>query len=392
MPPAAPIRQAAPLACIAATVFIDMVGYGLIIPLLPLYVQRLGGGAMHAGLLAGCYALVQALCGPVLGALADSYGRRPVLLVCLAGTGAGYVLLGAAGSLTVLLAALLIDAITGGNTSVAQAYVADISDDETRARNFGLLGVAFGAGVTTGPALAVLLGGYGLAAPAFAAAGLAFANLVFGLVALPESASKPARARPASFADILGMLSTTLAIPALRKLLPAIGLVNLSFAVLQSTFALFSGARFGWDVRANATLFMFVGACAVATQALLLARLRARWDERGLARRGMLLMAAGLWALLAARWPAQVYLAAGVAAIGSNLAIPALTSLLARDAGIEARGRALGAMQLAVNAALVAGPVLGGLSFTYIGPLAPLLIGGAAALLGALVLAPGSRG
>jgi MFS family permease len=363
-----------------------MVGYGLIIPLLPLYVQRLGGNASQAGLLAGCYALVQALFGAPIGALADRYGRRPVLLICLTGTGLGYVLLGLADTLWLLLAALLLDAITGGNTTVAQAYVADISTDESRARNFGLLGVAFGLGVTTGPALAALLSDFGLAAPAYAAGGLAFMNVIFGLVVLPES--KASMERQLVAGSVLARILLRAAwLPALRGLLATITLVNLSFAVLQSTFALFSGVRFGWDARANAMLFAFVGACAVATQGILLGRLQARFGERQLAQGGAALLALGIWALAVAPSTTLVYTSAALAALGSNLAIPSLTSMLAARAGKHAHGQAFGAMQLAVNAALVGGPLIGGLAFDRIAPTAPLLIGGAAALLAMATLA-----
>jgi MFS family permease len=376
------------LGFIAATVFVDMVGYGLIVPLLPLFVQRLGGNATLAGLFAASYALVQAVCGPPLGSLADRYGRRPVLLVCLVGSGLGYLLLGLADSIWLLLAALALDAMTGGNVSVAQAYVADISNDTTRARNFGILGVAFGLGVTTGPALAALLIGYGYGVPVFVAAGLAFANAAFGSLALPES--RPATSRREQAPGVLGVLRLTLAtarLPGLRQLLPIITLVNLSFAVLQSTFALFSATRFGWNAQSNATLFACVGIGAVATQALLLPYMQARLGERRLAAAGALLLGLGIWALAAAPSAPLLYPAAVLAALGSNLAVPSLTSLLAANAGPHGHGRALGAMQLAVNAALVGGPLAGGLLFDHVAPTAPLLLGGLAGALAALLLA-----
>ncbi len=168
-----PIGQRAPLAFIFLTVFIDMLGYGIVLPLLPFFVQRQGAGAALTGLLGALYAAMQLIGGPALGALSDRYGRRPVLLSCLFGTAMAYVLLGLANSLALILLAIAIDGITGGNLSTAYAYIADITTPVNRARGMGLVGAAFGLGLMIGPAMGGLLSAHGLSTPAFFACTLA---------------------------------------------------------------------------------------------------------------------------------------------------------------------------------------------------------------------------
>lgn len=366
------------LLAICTTIFVDMLGYGLIIPLLPLYVTQLGGGATLAGGLGAFYALVQALSGPLLSALADQRGRKPVLLLCLLGTSAGFLLLGLADTLWLLGLALLLDAATGGNASVAQTYIADISDDSSRARNFGFAGVAFGLGITSGPLLAGLLSGYGLRAAAIVAATLALVNALFVLFVLHESLEYAGKTE--RIVNPAGALMRVAREPRIRRLLLAILAINFSFAVLQSVFALFSRARFGWQLAEQGVFFAFVGVCSVLTQGLLLQPFIRRWGEQGLARAGPLIMMLGLGLMATASQAWMLYPAATLAALGSNLTIPTLSSMLTGQVSAQTRGAGMGALQLAINAALVSGPLVGGLSFDYVDMRAPLLLGAGAAL------------
>ena len=164
-----------------------MLGYGIMLPLLPFYVQAQSGGAAIAGALSSLYASAQLFAGPVLGALSDRYGRRPVLLVCLLGTSFGYLMLGLADSLPLIFLAVLIDGLTGGNLTTAYAYIADVTTTENRARGMGMVGAAFGLGLMAGPALGGLLSPYGLYVPAFTASAIALSNVIFGYFVLPES-------------------------------------------------------------------------------------------------------------------------------------------------------------------------------------------------------------
>ena len=169
------------------TVFVDLLSYGIIIPLLPFYVQSQDGGAAVVGSLGSLYAVMQLFSGPALGALSDRHGRRPVLLGCLLGTSIAYLILGLAGSLQMIFLAIMLDGITGGNLTTAYAYIADSTSAKERSRGMGLVGAAFGLGIMVGPALGGLLSRYGLAVPAFVASGIALANVIFGWLFLPES-------------------------------------------------------------------------------------------------------------------------------------------------------------------------------------------------------------
>src|SRR3989338_3252033 len=186
-----------PLVIIFVTVFIDLIGFGIVIPVLPLYAERFGASPLVIGMLLGVYSLMQLICAPLLGRLSDRVGRRPVLLLSILGTSAGFLLMGCAKTLGLLFVARIIDGVTGGNISTAQAYIADVTPPEHRSRRMGLIGAAFGLGFIFGPAIGGLLSHVSLAAPFFFAAALAAANAVAVYLWLPESlpASQRGKAR-----------------------------------------------------------------------------------------------------------------------------------------------------------------------------------------------------
>ena len=175
-----------PLTAIFLIVFIDLLGFGLILPLLPFYAETFGASDTVIGLLVASYAAAQLIGAPLLGRLSDRYGRRPVLLLSLIGTMVGFLFLGFAKTLVVLFASRILDGLTGGNISVAQAYIADVTDEKSRAKGMGLIGAAFGLGFIFGPVTGGLLSQYGYAVPAFVAAGLVAINLVMVLIWLPK--------------------------------------------------------------------------------------------------------------------------------------------------------------------------------------------------------------
>jgi MFS family permease len=377
-------------------VFVDLVGYGMIVPLLPFYVQRVAPGATLVGILSGLYAAAQFLVGPMLGSLSDRFGRRPVLIACLSGTSLAYLLLALADSLPLLALALLIDGVTGGNLSIAQASIADSTTPDRRARGLGLIGAAFGLGLMAGPVLGGALSLADLSAPALVASALALANTLFAVAALPESL--PPERRRSFLPDSVGpsrlgaFIHTTnplanlvvlLRIVAIRRLLIVVVLLNLAFSGLYSNFPLFTAARFGWSMFENALFFAFVGVCAVATQGGLLGLMQ-RWLGDGrLARIGMTVMAGALVAtgLAPAAW--MLYPSVGLIAFGSGLAIPALTSLLSLRVSPADQGRLMGGTAALLNLTMIAGPVVAGVSFDRAGTAAPYLIG---ALLGSAAL------
>ncbi|NJM07683.1 GTP cyclohydrolase II [Candidatus Gracilibacteria bacterium] len=328
------------------------------------------------GLISALYALMQFIAAPTIGSLSDRFGRRPVLLLCLAGTACAYIVLGLADSLLLIALAVALDGITGGTNATAQAYIADVTTPEQRARGLGIVGAAFGLGLMLGPALGGLLSGYGLWLPAFGAATVAVINIGFGLLVLPESLPLEHRSRgPLNvnpFIQFVALQSGRY----LRGMLLAIFLLNLAFAGLQSNFPLFSMEQFDWDARDNGLFFAFVGVCAVVTQGLLLGVLQPRIGERRLALFGLALMALALLlvALVPQAW--LLYPLVGLIALGSGLAIPALTALVSGQVGEQRQGALMGGLQSLLSVTLIVGPVLAGLIFDGLGPPVPYLLGG----------------
>jgi MFS family permease len=377
-------RRWPPLAFIFVTVFVDMLGYGLVIPLLPFYAREYAAGAALVGLLGSLYAAMQFVGGPFLGGLSDRTGRRPVLVVCLLGASFAYLLLGLAETLFLLFAAIVLAGAAGGTQATAQAYIADSTSPEDRARGLGLIGAAFGLGLMTGPALGGLLSLYSLHAPAFAAAALALANAAFGFLILPESLSPGLRTpTPLRRLNPLSQLRVVLGIGGIRWFLLAVFLLNLSFAGLLTNFPLFSNARFGWDAPANAFFFAFVGVCAVLTQGLLIGRLQPRFGEERLLLGGLCVMALGLGLVAVVPYGPLLYPVVGALAVGVGLAIPALTALVSRRVSGREQGRVMGGLQALISVTLIVGPVAAGLAFDRLGVPAPYWIG---ALLAALAL------
>ncbi len=367
------------------TVFVDMLGYSMMIPLLPFFVLRNGGNAAIAGGLGSFYALLQLFSGPVLGSLSDRIGRKPVLLACLAGTAIAYALFGLAGSLWVLLAAVLLDGLTGNNLTTAYAYIADITTPENRARGMGLVGAAFGLGLMGGPALGGLLSDFGLSVPAYTAAGIALLNVLYGWIFLPESLDPTRRSvKPVSF-NALAQLRALFDIAPIRLLLASIFVLNLAFSGLQTNFPLFSHARFDWDPRQNGFFFAYVGVLAVFVQGFLYGRIQPIFRETRLAQAGLGLMALGLAGVAAAPAAWMLYPAVGLAALGSGVSIPSLTALISLRVPASAQGQLMGGQQALLSLTNILGPALAGLSFQFIAIPAPYWIGSALAAIAAMI-------
>lgn len=371
------LGRPSPLFLIFVTVFVDLLSYGIIIPLLPFYVQSQDGGAVVVGSLGSLYTLMQLFSGPVLGALSDRHGRRPVLLACLAGTSIAYLVLGLAGSLTMIFIAIMLDGITGGNLTTAYAYIADSTSPKERSRGMGLVGAAFGLGVMVGPALGGLLSRYGLQVPAFVASAIALANVVFCLLVLPESLPPERRTAMTSWRALnsFTQLSNLFTIAPIRLLLATIFTLNLAFSGLQTNFPLYSQARFGWNATQNGIFFAYVGVCAVLVQGVLFRLIQPRLGEKRLAIGGLALMALGLAGMAAARQAWLLYPLVGMVALGSGLSIPALTGLTSSRVEAGAQGRLMGGMQGLLSLTMIIGPAMAGLFFEFIGTSAPYWLG-----------------
>lgn len=381
------------LSIIFLSIYLDVFTYGMVAPLLPFFVLRYGGGAVLAGLLSSGYAAMQLISGPVLGPLSDRFGRRPVLVGCLVGTLAAYALLGWGEALIFVFMAVLLDGLTGGNLTTAQAYVADITSGAERARGIGLVGAAMGLGMMTGPALGGLLAAANLRWPALAGCGVALINILIGVFLLPESLPPERRTPRLNLRGlhIGAQLTEAFHQPGLPVLLLTLFGLNLSFAGLQSNFPLYSQARFGWGELQIGLFFAFVGVCAVITQGVLVGKLAPRLGERRLVWGGLALLAVMLGGVALATRAWQLYPLVGLAALGSGLSIPALSSLISQAAPPSAQGRTMGGMQSLLSLAAIIGPAVAGLAFEGLSPAAPYWLGSLFALLALGVYRIGTR-
>jgi DHA1 family tetracycline resistance protein-like MFS transporter len=353
------LRQRSPLFVLFLTVFIDLVGFGIIIPILPLYAEHFHATPIAIGWLTGVYSGMQIIFTPILGKLSDRFGRRPVLMVSIAGTAVGFALMGLANALPLLFVARILAGITGGNISIPQAYIADVTAPEQRSRAMGLIGAAFGLGFTFGPLIGGVMSRISYSAPFFFAAGLAVANALLVYFILPESLSHEHRAKPHEDAPVAEVFRHG------REWMFAIVVTTYffliaGFAIMTTLFALFTEKRFGYDARANGYLFGFIGIVTVIVQGGLIGRLVKIFGEVTLARVGLLLTAASLALLPVSSNLTILLVACAGLSFGSGFASPPLSGLASQMIERSWQGRALGVMQSAGSAGRLLGPLLGG--------------------------------
>lgn len=353
-----------PLLVIFITVFIDLVGFGIVIPVLPFYAEgtKFGATPSQVGLLFASYSVMQLVFSPVLGRLSDKYGRRPILLISLLGTSAGFLILGFATTLTMLFIGRIIDGISGGNISTAQAYIADVTTKENRAKGMGLIGAAFGLGFVFGPAIGGVLSRWGINVPFMFAGGLAFANAILLYFALPETVTKdhPARVSAASGRG-WHQLITALKNPRLGYVMTIYFLGIVAFSIMTATFSLFMMFRLGYDAFHNGWVFAFVGIISAAIQGGMIGKLVKKFGEPLLVIVGAILFTASLFVIPFVK-PTTGLLAiltiGAVTAIGQALSAPSLSSLASKSVGAGEQGGVLGAMQSVASLARAVGPLL----------------------------------
>ena len=375
-----------------SVVFMDMVGFGFVIPILPNYIDRFGAPQMMVGMVLAVYALGQFIAAPVVGALSDRYGRKPLLLVSIGGTFLSLILLGLARSLVLVFVSRLLDGLTGGNVTVAQSYITDITDDEDRARGLGLIGMAFGLGFILGPLFGGLLVSVSLAAPAFVAAGIAAVNLFLIGVVLPESLPPEARGevRAVRLVDT-DTLRRVVRMPGLRTILAMVFFYALAFNTFETMFSPHSLAAFDMSARTRGFILAYMGVLVATIQGGLIGPLSRRFSERALVVTANVLLLAALlgWAFVGS----VAGLVAVIAPLSFGAAIQSVVqkTVLSKAAPDGMRGAVLGVSTSLESINRVIAPMAGGYLLSNVATWAPGVFS-AVVLIVPLVLAVAAPG
>jgi multidrug resistance protein len=358
-----------PLIIIFLTVFIDLLGFGIIIPLLPFYAESYGADAFTVGMLGTVYSLMQFVFSPIWGRWSDRIGRRPIILLGLLGSCFSYLALALAGSLALIFAARILGGIAGANIPTAQAYIADITTPENRARGMGLIGAAFGLGFIFGPALGGVLTHLGPSAPMWAASGLCFANFVAAWLLLPES--RPAHLEPRVDGGRLDLFKRSFGRPKLLLLLSLYFIISMAFSGFEATFALYSERRFGFTSANIGYMFAFIGAVLALVQGVLVGRVVPRVGEHRLIPGAVAVIALGLALVPLAQSIPMLLVACGTLALGMGFNGPSLSAMVSRLSNPNEQGGVLGLAQSLASLGRVVGPAWGGFLFDRFGPAVP---------------------
>ena len=358
-----------PLLLIFITIFIDLVGFGIVIPILPLYseTEPFHASPFEIGMLMGIFSWMQVFFTPVFGQLSDRFGRKPMLFISLVGSAIGYLFIGFANTLLLVFVGRIIGGVSGGSISTAQAYIADVTTKENRAKGMGLFGAAFGLGFIFGPALAGILSKYGIHVPFFFAAGLSAANAIAVLLILPESLKPGLRKRVGAETERKGRIAEMLEVlqhPTFRIIAVAYFLLITAFSIMTYAFVLFSAFAFGYTAEQNGYLFAYVGAIAIVMQGVVFGIAAKRFGEAPLAIIGCLALTVGLF-LMPLTGPATGGLAgllvvSAILSSGNAFATPALSTLGSKSAAAHEQGRAMGVLQSGASLARAIGPTVGG--------------------------------
>lgn len=360
-----------PVTIIFLTVFIDLIGFGIIIPLMPFYAETFGATALTVGLLSTSFSLMQFVFAPFWGRLSDRVGRRPVILIGLFGSFVSYLAFGLATSLPLLFVARIFAGIAGANISTAQAYMADVTTPENRARGMGLVGAAFGLGFIFGPAIGGFMSRYGYAAPSFFASALSLANFAAAWFLLPESLKTVGvERRKHSRMDALRVAATRPGVPALLLMF---FIVTAAFSAFEATFALFSEKRFGYNATSIGYVFAYVGVVLSVVQGGLVGRVVKRFGERRVVVPAILTLAIGLALIPAAYSLPMLLVSCGLLAVGMGFNSPSISALISKLSHADEQGSVLGVSQSMASLGRILGPVWGGYVYDHFGTVAPYL-------------------
>ncbi|MES2833113.1 MAG: MFS transporter [Pseudomonadota bacterium] len=377
-PTAPAASQKSALAVLFAVVFINLVGFGLVVPLLPFFGQSLKAAPWQIAVMFSAYSLGQFFAEPFWGRLSDRIGRKPVILITVAANAIGYVMLAFAPNIWAAVAIRLFTGLGAGNVSTVQGYVADVTPPEKRAGRMGLIGAAFGLGFIVGPGLGGLLvredlGRLGYQLPIFTAAGIAMLAALGVVFFLKESRARadPAAPRPAFLSGVQDAAKN----PVVSRVLLVTLIYMAGFSGMESTFGLWTEARYGWGAREVGLAFMAVGIVSVITQGLIAGRLARRFGESRVLACGCLLFGAGLvgQVLSPVAWMVPVMMALG--AFGMAMTMPNISALISRSVEPDRQGAMLGLNMASSSIARIFGPLIAGAIFSGLGHDWPFLIG-----------------
>ena len=386
------------------TLLNDRLSESIVFPLLPFLLARFAPDGRTLGLLAGSYALAQFVVTPLIGALSDRYGRRPVIAICVGGSVAGLGLFALTVSLPwaessilpllLLFIARIIDGISGGTAATASAVLADISPPDKRARTFGLIGVAFGLGFILGPFVGGQLARIAVPLPVWVATGFAVLNLLVVLNVLPETLPVESRRNLPRKRDLnpFARIGQVLTDPSVGRLCAAFFLFFLAFNGFTAILVLYFKQRFGWGPELATFAFLVVGFVATVVQGVLIGPLVKRIGEWRLTLIGLVLVIIGCLMIPGVGSPERapaIFIAVAILALGTGLVTPSLRSLVSRRLGREGQGTALGSLQALQSLGSFLGPPIAGISYDLLGPVSPFA-GAAAVLLMVIVLVSGS--
>jgi MFS transporter, DHA1 family, tetracycline resistance protein len=375
-----------PLLVIFLTIFVNLVGFGIIVPLLPFYAETFGASPLVVGLLFGVFSLCQLIASPILGDLSDRYGRRPILIVSLIGTVVSFAMLALAHSLTMLFVARIVDGLSGGNISTARAYVADVTEPKDRSRAFGLIGAAFGLGFIFGPAISALLAPISYTAPIWAAAALTLVATAMAWIWLPETVHRAHAGTGMPFRNVMAMMRR----PSLRRVLAMDFAYWFAFAIFQTTFGLFVAARFGFDAPRTASFFAAFAVLGAIVQGIFIRAIVRRFGDKTTLRLGLVCAAVGLVAATLTHSVTLFAVALIPLALGIGFGHPTMSSLISRAASADEQGRVQGAASAVESLGRTIGPVWGSASLQRFGEASPYL-SAAGFLVMALLLSVGHR-
>ena len=356
-----------PLAIIFITVFIDLVGFGIVLPLLPYYAESYGASSLLVGLLSTSYSLMQFVFTPVWGRLSDRYGRRPLILLSLGGSCVGFLVFGLARTLPLLFLGRMLAGIAGAIIPTTNAYIADVTTPENRAKGMGLVGAAFGLGFILGPAIGGLLAPYGYDKPALLASAMAGANLVFAYFRLPESLTDEIRLKARRRSFDVQTLTDALGHPRIGLLLALYFVITFAFSNMEATFGLLNEHRYGLTARQTGYLFTLIGVLMSIMQGVLVGKLVKRWGESRCIVAGTLTMVFGLGLMPFAPNMAWYCLIIALLSFGTGVNNPSIAGLLSRSSHVDEQGGIMGIAQSMASLGRILGPIWGGYTFDAVG-------------------------